>query len=92
MPDHIHLFAAFDDRISLSTWMKSLKNYLSKALRELAAHAPHWQKGFFDHLLRSEESYGSKWEYVFHNPVRQQLVSDPTLWPFQGEINALSFH
>jgi len=92
MPDHIHLFAAFDDCASLSDWMKSLKNSLSKTLRESNITAPHWQKGYFDHLLRGEESYGSKWEYVFHNPVRHHLVADPTLWPFQGEINALSFH
>lgn len=92
MPDHIHLFAAFDEHISLSDWMKSLKNSLSKTLREMNIPSPHWQKGYFDHLLRGEESYGSKWEYAFHNPVRHRLVSDPTIWPFQGEINALSFH
>src|SRR5205809_7738242 len=25
---------------------------------------PHWQKTFFDHLLRSGESYSQKWSYV----------------------------
>lgn len=92
MPDHIHLFTAFEERASLPTWMKSLKNYLSKALRESKIEAPHWQKGYFDHLMRSEESYESKWNYVSHNPVRHHLVSEPSLWPFQGEINPLSFH
>jgi putative transposase len=92
MPDHIHLFAAFEENANLSSWMKSLKNYLSKALRAAGFEAPHWQKGYFDHLMRSEESYRSKWEYVFYNPVRRNLVSEPALWPFQGEINPLSFH
>ena len=91
MPDHIHLFAAFESHASLGGWVKSLKNYLSKAMRESKIEAPHWQKGYFDHLLRSEESYGSKWEYVSHNPVRHQLVSNSSLWPFQGEINPLIF-
>ena len=91
MPEHIHLFAAFDERTTLSAWMKSLKNYLSKTLRESKIEAPHWQKGYFDHLLRGGESYGSKWDYVFQNPVRHQLVSEPSLWPFQGEINPLTF-
>src|SRR5438477_6256324 len=58
MPDHFHLFVAVDDtRISLSNWMKSLKNALSKTLRDSGIPAPHWQKGFFDHVLRSGESY-----------------------------------
>jgi hypothetical protein len=30
---------------------------------------------FFDHLLRSNESYSEKWNYVFDNPVRAGLVS-----------------
>ncbi len=92
MPDHIHLFAAFDDRHDVSMWMKSLKNSLSKTLRNNGAEAPHWQKGFFDHLMRSEESYGEKWDYVFQNPVRHNLVADPSLWPYQGEITPISYH
>ncbi len=91
MPDHIHLFAAFDENASLSIWIKSLKNSLSKTLREENIPSPHWQKGYFDHLLRTGESYESKWEYVLQNPVRYHLVSESTPWPFQGEINALTF-
>jgi len=45
-----------------------------------------WQRGFFDHLLRSEESYAEKWEYVRQNPVRAGLVARPDEWPYQGEI------
>src|SRR5262245_21985590 len=70
MPDHIHLFAMFGDASpQLSKWIKSLKNSISKSLRESRVPAPHWQKGFFDHVLRSQESYSVKWEYVRQNPV-----------------------
>jgi REP element-mobilizing transposase RayT len=54
MPDHMHLFVDCGDELVLSAWMKSLKNSLSKTLRQLGHAAPHWQKGFFDHLIRSE--------------------------------------
>jgi REP-associated tyrosine transposase len=57
MPDHIHLFVALDPEMTLAAWMKSLKNSLSKTLRSLSIPAPHWQKGFFDHVLRSTDSY-----------------------------------
>ena len=90
MPDHIHLFAAFGSEApTLSDWMKSLKNCLSKILREQSLSAPHWQKGFFDHILRSAESYAEKWSYVAQNPVRHGLVRDSHQWPYQGEINVL---
>ncbi len=71
--------------------MKSLKNYLSKKLNELGSTAPHWQKGFFDHILRSGESYSHKWLYVVENCVRASLVKCWTDWPYQGEIHPLSF-
>ena len=87
LPDHIHLFAAFaPNSIDLSAWIKSLKNSISKCLRQRGIPSPHWQKGFFDHVLRSEESYKEKWEYVRLNPVRADLVDKADDWEFQGVI------
>jgi REP element-mobilizing transposase RayT len=52
MPDHLHAFVALDaERVNLSALMKSLKNVLSKKLRERDVAPPHWQKGFFDHVF-----------------------------------------
>lgn len=92
MPDHLHLFVHFSTPAAdLSGWMKSLKNYLSKTLREEGVAAPHWQKGFFDHVLRDGESYSEKWLYVAHNPVRKGLVTNWQDWSRQGEIYPLRF-
>ena len=92
MPDHFHLFVAVDDtRIRLSSWMKSLKNSLSKTLRDNGIPSPHWQKGFFDHILRGGESYSAKWEYVRQNPVRAELVDDADAWKFRGSVFPLEF-
>ena len=93
MPDHLHLFVGFDDRkIELSRWMKSLKNTLSKTLGSDGVRGSHWQKGFFDHVLRSEESYEQKWHYVRENPVRHGLVGNWQDWPFRGEILDLRYY
>src|SRR5438876_10694334 len=76
MPDHLHAFVVIDDeRLELGTWMKSLKNAFSKVLRNKDVPPPHWQKGFFDHILRSGDSYSEKWNYVRENPVRAGLVT-----------------
>ena len=92
MPDHLHLFVSADDtRLTLAMWGKSLKNSLSKTLRRSGFDAPHWEKTFFDHVLRSGESYSAKWEYVRNNPVRARLVKDPEDWPDAGRIFDLEF-
>jgi putative transposase len=92
MPDHLHLFVRTDDsQITLASWGKSLKNCLSKMLRRSGAIAPHWEKTFFDHVLRSTESYSAKWDYVRNNPVRAGLVRRPEDWPYTGRIFDLEF-
>jgi putative transposase len=87
MPDHAHLFLQLDRDTSLGTWVKAFKASVAKA----AARAGRsWQPGFFDHLIRSAESYDEKWQYVRDNPVRAGLATRPEDWPFQGEPAVLS--
>ena len=93
MPDDVHLFVAFPSHgITLATWVQSLRNLIGKKLLQRGIRKPHWQEGFFDHLLRSQESYLEKWEYVRMNPVRAKLCDMPDAWPFQGEIVRIPFN
>ena len=92
MPDHVHLFVKLPaPSENLSAWVKSLKNYLSQIFRRQNLQAPHWQKGFFDHVIRSDESYSDKWLYMVENSVRGELVKDWADWPYQGEVYPLRF-
>ena len=47
---------------------------------------PLWRPGFFDHVLRNNESYSQKWEYVRENPVRAELVVRADEWPYRGQL------
>ena len=89
MPDHIHVFVSSDDAVALSRWTGSLKKFLAAHWRAQGKTAPFWQEGFFDHVLRSGESYDGKWEYVRQNPLRAGLLKAPEEWPFAGEIHSL---
>ena len=90
MPDHVHFFCACDETANtkpLSGFVGGFKQWTAKAiLLSLGLPAPFWQREFFDHLLRSDESYMSKWEYVRDNPVRAGLVRSAEEWPYAGEI------
>ncbi len=89
MPDHVHLFIRMAVERSVGVWLKGLKRALGRPLREDRDEKSLWQPGFFDHLVRRDESYAEKWEYVRQNPVRKGLVSLPEEWPYQGEIVAI---
>ena len=85
MPDHIHLFISLPSvGVTLERWVGMLRTVLGKELLRLGYQKPHWQEGFFDHLMRSGESYSQKWEYVRLNPVRAGLCQ----WARIGHIRA----
>jgi REP element-mobilizing transposase RayT len=80
MPDHLHLFVCGPHDFVLGHCVKGLKRCISNAPTK-SPRRLRWQPGFFDHLLRNDESYGGKWNYVRDNPVRAGLVSNADDWP-----------
>jgi REP element-mobilizing transposase RayT len=93
MPDHLHFFCASDEAptsVSLSRFIGGFKQWTAKGVLRAASLAPPlWQKQFFDHVLRSNESYDSKWLYVRENPVRAGLVDKADDWPYGGEVTTI---
>jgi len=89
MPDHVHFFCADgQSKTTLSRMIGAWKQWSAKEICPLVGiEAPLWQKEFFDHLIRSDESYSEKWEYVRQNPVRAGLVSDVNNWEYTGHIH-----
>jgi putative transposase len=96
MPDHVHFFCRPElDAKPLSEFVGFWKSYTSRKIQALGqprstpAATTLWQREFFDHVLRSAESYGEKWNYVRENPVRAGLVSTADEWKYAGEIETL---
>ena len=93
MPDHVHFFARPNPEAKpLKDFMRDWKKWTARKLtdKQLAA-PPIWQPEFFDHVIRTAESYAEKWRYVWENPVRAGLASSGEDWPFSGECEVLQF-
>ena len=82
MPDHVHMIVsiAMDSEMTVGQWVKAFKAVV-------AMHEFKWQSGFFDHVLRSDESRSEKWEYIRQNPVRSGLVDTPEQWPYSERFS-----
>ena len=98
MPDHIHAFVRIGHDMKLSRRSAGVKRALGSALKSMGIKPyacaenglkSYWQPGIFDRLLRRDESYAQKWDYVHENPVRAGLVNCADDWPYQGEIIAI---
>jgi putative transposase len=64
MPDHVHFFCSAELAAkSLPVFMQAWKQWTSKRMaRALNFSGTVWQAEFFDHVLRSTESYSQKWD------------------------------
>jgi len=93
MPDHLHLFCAPRQfpPTDLKAWMQFWRNDCTRKWPHVV-EKPIWQPDFFDRQLRSGESYHQKWLYLSENPIKKGLVKKPEDWPYQGELNILSWH
>jgi REP-associated tyrosine transposase len=96
MPDHVHFFCRPElNAKTLSEFVGNWKSWTSRKIhalnlpRSTPAATTLWQREFFDHVLRSSESYSEKWNYVRENPVRAGLVSAADDWPYAGEVETL---
>jgi putative transposase len=80
MPDHVHMLAAFGPDVSMKRVIRNWKRYATN-------HAGiRWQRDFFDHRLRDDESFDEKAAYILNNPVRAGFIERSEAWPYQIQL------
>jgi REP element-mobilizing transposase RayT len=88
MPEHVHLLLT--PLPAPNGWPFPLREILRRIKgssahdinRLLGREGALWQDESFDHVLRSNESFAEKLEYVRQNPVRRGLVESPDNYPW----------
>lgn len=82
MPDHVHALLCFAPIPGMRKTMNDWKRYTASAL------GIEWQRDFFDHRLRHDESFVQKAHYIRMNPVRAKRVEKPEdrsyVWTVNG--------
>jgi putative transposase len=62
MPEHVHVLLSEPERSNLSQAVKALKQAVSRRL--IGEAEAFWQKRYYDHNVRSYESFVGKLRYV----------------------------
>ena len=76
MPDHLHALISIPADKVLADVLSHWKEFTAKRL------GIRWQRDFFEHRLRAEESYREKSDYILNNPVRRGLAACAADWPY----------
>ena len=84
MPDHLHLLVEAErDTSDLRVFVWDFKRRAGFAFKRTTG-TPLWQEGFYDRVLRNDESSRIVARYLLENPVRAGLARHPLEWPFLG--------
>jgi REP element-mobilizing transposase RayT len=92
MPDHLHVLLSLteDYQKKLQDWVSAFKRYTAKITSQSFGIKPLWQRNFYDHIVRKEESLLKIAEYIVNNPVRKGMVSNWEEYPYSKIVDPLS--
>ncbi len=80
MPDHIHLMLVISNEENggrmispptkpIATIIGQMKRWVSKKIG-----FPIWQKSYYEHIIRDDNDYIKKAEYILNNPTKRGLM------------------
>ena len=86
MPEHVHLLLSEPEEELLSTAIQALK--LASSRRTARFREPSdprlWQRRYFDHNVRTAESFETVLQYTHRNPVKRGLAVKPEDWKWSS--------
>ncbi|MEM0514229.1 transposase [Pseudoalteromonas sp. YIC-827] len=86
MPDHFHGLLMLQKH-DLSSCVQHLKGFTAKQINQnLGKGGRIWQRGFYDHALRSEEHRLGIARYIVANPIRKGIVSRIQDYPYWDSV------
>ncbi len=83
MPDHLHILIGVSGDAQLANLIRDFKRITTR-IANIA-----WQRDFFDHRVRHDESLDEKVAYTRANPVRAGLIAEGEEWPYAMDANDL---
>lgn len=73
MPDHVHALLQPNGGDHIQ-YVQAVKGKSTRTYWKLGGYGKLWQRGFYDRILRSEESLPRITQYILANPVRAGLA------------------
>ncbi len=84
MPDHLHaLLTATSEQADFRECVRRFKQLTGYRFRK-NRQVPLWQPGYYEHIVRDDESSEAIVRYILENPIRAGLSKEIGEYPFAG--------
>lgn len=84
MPDHVHLLLRPKQGKDVTSFVQAYKGRTTHTYWKTGGRGKLWQRGFYDHILRSDEGLRATARYILENPVRKGIAKSLIDYPFSG--------
>jgi putative transposase len=94
LPEHIHcLWELPAGDSDYSTRWRQIKSAFSRELprrerisasRARKSERGIWQRRFWEHTIRDDEGFATRFDYIHYNPVKHGYVKEVKDWPFSS--------
>jgi putative transposase len=86
MPEHVHLLVSEPVAEALAKAIQALKISVSRRAMHYrkGCDDTFWQKRYYDHNVRTYESFVEKLRYIHRNPVKRGIVEKPEDWTWSS--------
>ena len=86
MPDHAHLLLSTSGKNDVVDFVGQWKGLTTRLSWQRGLQGSWWQRRFYDHVLRDDESLQDCARYILNNPVRAGLAETWREYPFSGSL------
>jgi putative transposase len=81
MPEHVHLLISEPEVGTIAKVIQALK---ISVVRNFSGVGTLWQKRYYDHNVRTYESFMNKLRYIHRNPVKRCLCTRVAEWQWSS--------
>ena len=90
MDDHVHVLVQLRDGFELSSVIHGWKSFTANQLqRKFGRSGSIWLKESFDRIIRDEEEYFQKAEYIITNPQRRWPEMKDYKWVWHAGMESV---
>jgi putative transposase len=90
MPDHFHVLARPAEQSAvLSAFIGAFKSLSTRCCWKEGFQGALWQKHFYEHIVRTEESLVAVVEYILDNPVRSGIAASRNEYAHCGILDEI---
>ena len=81
MNDHVHVLVQPNGAYSLQSILQSWKSFTARIMQKVhGRHGSVWQREYMDRIMRDEEEFWEKANYILNNPLKRWPETSEYIW------------